>query len=275
MTSEIKVTSLIIYPVKSLAGIELQESQVDNMGLKFDRRWMLVSPEGKFLSQRTMPQMALIKTEIDESQGSAQLILSMDGKGSHNVSATNADSERMDVLIWGDELQVQKVGAESDAWLSDCLGVDCHLVYIDDDVMRQCDLEFAEEGEQTGFADGFPMLFISEESLSDLNQRLDNDVDMRRFRPNVVISGCDAYAEDQLSVFSIAGVSMKGVKPCSRCPMPMVDPDLGKRVGQEPIATLSKYRKWNNKVFFGMNVIHQQQGVIQLGDSLIFDDKMG
>ncbi|GAA0423222.1 MOSC domain-containing protein [Cocleimonas flava] len=268
MTSEVKVTRLIIYPVKSLAGIELKESKIDNMGLKYDRRWMLVSPDGKFLSQRTIPQMALIKTDIDASQENAQLTLSMEGKGSHIVANTDDDSEKMDVLIWGDELQVQKVGAEADAWLSDCLGVDCHLVYIADDVMRQCDLEFAEEGEQTGFADGFPMLFISEESLSDLNQRLDKDVDMRRFRPNVVIAGCDAYAEDDLSSFSIAGVPMKGVKPCSRCPMPMVDPDLGKRVGQEPIATLSKYRKWNNKVFFGMNVIHQQQGVIRVGDRL-------
>ncbi|WP_299873225.1 MOSC domain-containing protein [uncultured Cocleimonas sp.] len=270
MTSEVTVTSLIIYPVKSLAGIELQESEVDNMGLKYDRRWMLVSPEGKFLSQRTLPQMALIKTEIDDSEQNPRLTLSMDGKDSHIVAATDDSSEKMDVVIWGDELQVQKVGPESDAWLSDCLGLDCHLVYIADDVMRQCDLEFAEEGEQTGFADGFPMLFVSEESLNDLNQRLDKDVDMRRFRPNVVIAGCDAYAEDELKSFSIAGVSMKGVKPCSRCPMPMVDPDLGERVGQEPIATLSKYRKWNNKVFFGMNVIHQQQGVIRVGDSLVF-----
>ena len=269
MASEVKVTGLIIYPVKSLAGIELQESEVDSMGLKYDRRWMLVSPEGKFLSQRTMPQMALIKTEIDNDR----LTLSMEGKGSHIVAVTDDDSEKMDVVIWDDNLIVQKVGNESDAWLSDCLGVDCYLVYIADDVVRQCDLDFAEEGERTGFADGFPMLFISEESLADLNQRLDEDVDMRRFRPNVVIAGCDAFAEDKFNGFSIADVAMKGVKPCSRCPMPMVDPDLGKRVGQEPIATLSKYRKWDNKVFFGMNVIHQQQGVIRVGDGLVFDVK--
>ena len=264
MASEVKVTGLIIYPVKSLAGIELKESEVDNMGLKYDRRWMLVSPEGKFLSQRTMPQMALIKTEIDNGR----LTLSMEGKDSHLVAETDDSSEKMSVTIWQDDLQVQKIGAECDSWLSDCLGVDCHLVYIADDVMRQCDLEFAEEGEQTGFADGFPMLFISEESLAELNEKLDEIVDMRRFRPNVVIAGCEAYAEDKLTGFSIADVAMKGVKPCSRCPMPMVDPDLGERVGQEPIATLSKYRKWDNKVFFGMNVIHKQQGVIRVGDRL-------
>jgi len=267
MTNDVRVTGLIIYPVKSLAGIQLQESEVDNMGLKYDRRWMLVSPEGKFLSQRTIPQMALIKTELDNGQ----LTLCMEGKDSLIIPATDHNSEKMNVVIWNDELQVQKVGDECDAWLSECLGVECHLVYIADDVMRQCDLDFAEEGEQTGFADGFPMLFISEESLADLNQRLDVKVDMRRFRPNVVIAGCDPFAEDELKRFSIAGVAMKGVKPCSRCPMPMVDPDLGKRVGQEPIATLTKYRKWDNKVFFGMNVIHQQQGVIRVGDSLVLD----
>ncbi len=259
------VTRLIVYPVKSLAGIELQESEVDAMGLKYDRRWMLVSPEGKFLSQRTLPQMALIKTSLTKD---GQLTLSMDHKVPHVVAAIDKNAEKMDVIIWGDQLQVQKVGAESDAWLSDCLGVDCHLVYIADEVVRQCDLEFAEEGERTGFADGFPMLFISEESLQDLNQRLDEEVDMRRFRPNVVIAGCEAYAEDKLKDFLISGVPMKGVKLCSRCPIPMVDPDLGKRVGKEPIATLSSYRKWDNKVFFGINVIHQQPGIISVGDCL-------
>jgi uncharacterized protein YcbX len=265
MAEEIKVSGLIIYPVKSLAGIELQQSEIDSMGLKYDRRWMLVSAEGNFLTQRTLPQMALIKTAINNGQ----LTLSMEGKGSHVVATSTENVEKMDVTIWKDKLQVQKVGKDSDAWLSEILGVDCHLVYIADDVLRQCDPDYAEEGERTGFADGFPMLFISKESLADLNQRLDVAVDMRRFRPNVVISGCEAYAEDDLKYFSISDVKMRGVKPCSRCPMPTVDPDIGVRVGQEPIATLMKYRKWDNKVFFGMNVIHQQQGIIKVGDKLV------
>ncbi len=106
------------------------------------------------------------------------------------------------------------------------------------------------------------------ESIRDLNQRLDSPVDMRRFRPNVVLAGCEAFAEDKLSEFSIGDLQMKAVKICSRCPMPMVDPDLGERTSQEPIATLSTYRKWDGKIFFGMNVIQQQQGVISVGDSL-------
>jgi len=265
MTNTIKVTALTIYPVKSFAGIGLQESELDAMGLKYDRRWMVVTPEGKFITQRTHPQMALVKPSIKNGD----LILSKVGMQDCPVPAVDTGSENIDVLIWNDELSVQKVGNQVDSWLKEALGVDCHLVYISDDVFRQCDLAFSKEGEQTGFADGFPMLFISEASLLDLNGRLNEKIDMRRFRPNVVIDGCDAYAEDGFGSFRIGDIVMRGVKPCSRCPMPTVDPDKGERAGQEPIATLSTYRKHDGKVYFGMNVIHEAQGVIRVGDELI------
>lgn len=264
MKNNIQVSKLFIYPVKSLAGISLGSSKLDDMGLQYDRRWMVVSPDGQFITQRTVPKMALVNTSLENGQ----LTLSTNGKEPHQVALTSTNSEQMDVVVWKDNLLVSKVGSATDAWLSDALGIECHLVYIEDEVIRQCDLDFSEEGERTGFADGFPILIVSEESLSDLNQRLDVTVDMRRFRPNIVISGCEAFAEDKLSSFKIGGLSMKGVKICSRCPMPMVDPDLGERSGQEPIATLSTYRKWDGNIFFGMNVIQQQRGVIKVGDSL-------
>lgn len=267
MIQKISVTQLFIYPVKSLAGISLDTSNIDNMGLQYDRRWMVVSPTGKFMTQRTVPKMALINTSIDNGQ----LTLSKKGREPHQVALTATTSEKMDVTVWKDNLCVSKVGAETDAWLSEALDIDCHLVYIEDDVVRQCDLDFSEEGERTGFADGFPILVISEESLIDLNQRLESPVDMRRFRPNIVIEGCEAFAEDKLNRFSIGNTDMKAVKICSRCPMPMNDPDLGERTSQEPIATLSTYRKWDGKIFFGMNVIQQQQGVIKTGDKLHLD----
>lgn len=265
MTEQILLTQLTIYPVKSLAGISLDQSDIDSMGLKYDRRWMVVTAEGQFITQRTVPKMALIKTMITNGE----LFLSSEKMGKHNVSLTSPDSEKMDVVVWNDHLQVSKVGEATDIWLSEALGIDCHLVYIADDVVRQCDLEFSKKGERTGFADGFPILIISEESLNDLNQRLENAVDMRRFRPNIVISGGNAFIEDKLENFKIGDLPMKAVKLCSRCPMPMVDPDLGERTSQEPIATLSTYRKWDSKIFFGMNVIQQQQGTITVGDSLV------
>ena len=264
MTNQVSVTQLIIYPVKSFAGIQLKSSEIDSMGLQFDRRWMVVSPDGKFITQRTVPKMALINTALD----GPQLTLKMKGKEPHQVALTTPDSEKMDVVVWKDSLLVSKVGADTDTWISSALGMVCHLVYIEEDVVRQCDLDFSEEGERTGFADGFPILITSEESLADLNNRLDNPVDIRRFRPNIVIAGCEAFAEEKLSLFSIGNLPMKAVKICSRCPMPMNDPDLGERTSQEPIATLSTYRKWDGKIFFGMNVIQLQQGFVSVGDSL-------
>lgn len=265
MANHISVTQLFIYPVKSLAGIAIQQSEIDSMGLKYDRRWMLVTPDGKFMSQRKTPKMVLIKTALIDDQ----LILSAADKPSHKVVTPSNDSNVMEVEIWGDIVAASMVGTESDEWLSDILDVKCHLVYIPDDVVRQCDLAFSKEGERTGFADGFPILIISEESLNDLNKRLNTPVDMRRFRPNIVISGIDAFEEDNLKNFHIGGVAMKGVKVCSRCPMPMVDPDLGERTSQEPIATLSTYRKWDGNIYFGMNVIHQQQGTLTISDEVV------
>ena len=264
MSNNISITQLFIYPVKSLAGIKLEKSEVDSMGLQYDRRWMIVSPEGRFITQRTVPKMALINTELNGTE----LTLTTADKEPHIVAPTTKDSEKMNVVVWKDSLLVSKVGSAADAWLSDALGIECHLVYIEDDVIRQCDLDFSEEGEHTGFADGFPILIISEESLTDLNQRLDSSVDIRRFRPNIVINGAGAFAEDELKQFTIGNLKMKGVKICSRCPLTMVDPDLGERTSQEPIATLSTYRKWDGNIFFGMNVIHQQQGMINVGDKL-------
>ncbi len=263
MSEAIKVTGLMIYPVKSLAGISLQQSELDHMGLKYDRRWMLVTAEGAFLSQRKLPKMALIQPSVDNA---GQLTLQM--KGKQDLIVPKASNETMAVTIWKDTVLANKVSQLADRWLTDALGTECHLVYISDDVVRQCDLEYAQVGDRTGFSDGFPLLLLSEASLDDLNKRLDKPVDMRRFRPNIVVQGCDAFAEDQWEEFTIGEIPMRGVKPCSRCPIPTVDPDTGERTGTEPISTLATFRKKNHKVYFGMNVIHQKPGRIKVGDFL-------
>ena len=269
MAQTIKVTGLTIYPVKSLAGIELQSSELDSMGLKYDRRWMVVAPDGLFLTQRRFPQMALISTSLTNGQ----LIFSKDGKVDHIVPAISSDVETMQVRIWKDTVTAQKVGDESDAWLSDALGFDCHLVHIDDSEVRQCSLDYAEEGDRTGFADAFPILVISEESLNDLNNKLENKgknpVPMKRFRPNIVISGCEAFAEDTWKALTIGKISMRGIKLCDRCILTTVDPATGERTGKEPLETLAEYRKWDNNVYFGMNIIHEQQGVLNIGDEVV------
>ncbi len=232
------------------------------MGLKYDRRWMLVTPGGRFISQRTIPQMALIKTSLEKGQ----LTLSMQGKKDHIVPMPNPRYVHMSVVLWKDKIQAQRVGDSTDAWLSAALRINCHLVHIADDVVRQVDPEFAQMGDRTGFSDGFPMLLVSAASLTDLNRRLDKPVTMMHFRPNIVVSGCEAYAEDQWQIFTAGNITMRGVKLCSRCSVPTIDPGLGKPTGKEPIATLKTFRKHNGKVFFGMNVVHSNNGTLTIGD---------
>lgn len=269
MSANIKVSGLTIYPVKSLAGISLQSSELDNMGLKYDRRWMLVEPDGMFLTQRKFPQMALVSTSLINGQ----LTLSMEGKKDHSIPEISADADTMDVTIWRDTVSAQRVGNESDTWLSDALGFECHLVYIDANEVRQCSLDYADEGDRTGFADAFPILVISEESLSNLNNRLEDKgkspVPMKRFRPNIVVSGCEAFAEDTWKTLTIGKIPMRGIKLCDRCILTTVDPITGKRAGKEPLKTLAEYRKWDNNVYFGMNIIHEQQGVLKVGDEVV------
>ena len=261
MENSIRISSLTIYPVKSLAGIDIKSSELDSMGLKNDRRWMLVSPQGDFLSQRKVPKMALIQPHFIDDK----LILSCENKQDYSVPVANSQ-QTMSVTIWGDSVTAQRVGKEADIWLSTALGIECHLVYIPDNEIRQCDLEFAKQGERTGFADAFPLLLLSTASLDDLNERLEQPIEMRRFRPNIVVTGCDAFAEDGWEQFTIADIPMRGVKPCSRCILTTVNPETGGREGAEPLQTLMKYRKWDNNVYFGQNVIHEKMGVISIGD---------
>ncbi len=269
MSGNIKISSLTIYPVKSLEGISLQVSELDSMGLKYDRRWMLALPDGTFITQRKFPQMALISTSLNKGQ----LTLSKDGKKNHIVPEISANAEIMTVTIWRDIVTAQRVGRESDLWLSDALGFECHLVYIDESEVRQCSLDYADEGDRTGFADAFPLLVISEESLNDLNNKLESNdkspVSMTRFRPNIVVSGCEAFAEDTWKAVTMGGIAMRGIKLCDRCILTTVDPATGERAGKEPLKTLSEYRKWDNNVYFGMNIIHEQQGELKVGDDVI------
>ena len=260
MNQKIILSGLFIYPVKSLAGISLGSCELDHMGLKYDRRWMLVTPEGRFLSQRNYPKMALIQPRFEKNE----LILEMSGMDDLSIPLAGYAKKTMRVKIWDDELEATDVGDESCAWFSEALGVDCHLVYIEDDEIRQCDRQYAKEGDHTGFSDGFPLLLLSEASLEDLNDRLEISVPMKRFRPNLVVKGCEAFAEDTWKNFQVGGMFFRVVKPCSRCVITTVNPDTGVKAGAEPLKTLSTYRRWDNKVYFGQNVIHDSKGVLSV-----------
>jgi uncharacterized protein YcbX len=229
---------------------------------------MLVSPAGDFLSQRKFPQMARIQPKFIQQQ----LILTHPTQPDLFVAKANSQ-KTMQVTIWKDSVTAQCINEQADKWLTTLLKTPCHLVYIPEHEIRQCDLAYAKQGERTGFADGFPILLISIASLDDLNQRLDHPVDMKRFRPNIVVEGCDAFAEDKWTNFTLGNLAMRGVKPCSRCILTTVNPETGQKSDDmEPLKTLMSYRKQGNSVYFGQNVIHTTTGEIRVGDSLTFNN---
>lgn len=252
---------IFIYPVKSLAGIRVAVSEVVATGLRYDRQWMLVDEHGAFLSQRRMPKMALIRTQLT----SDSLILSAEGQSPLHIPIALQGDVMINVRVWADFCLARHVSAEADTWLSDFLCSKCQLVFLPDTEKRSVDLNYALPQDQTAFSDGFPFLIVSEDSLAMLNQTMPQPVEMARFRPNLVISGCDAFAEDSWRHIRIGSIDFRLPKPCSRCVIPAIDPQTG-QVDKEPLATLNRIRKWQNKIYFGQNALHNQLGQLTVGD---------
>ncbi len=255
------LSGIYIYPVKSLAGISVRHWPVTKTGLLHDRKWMLIDKDRQFLSQRKLPRMALIKTALAEND----LILSAPGMENLILPLTPEDGEIIDSTIWRDQCDARSVSPEADQWLSRFLNIDCRLVYQPDGEIRRVDPNYAQATDQVSFADGFPFLIISENSLASLNREMGLDLPMARFRPNLVISGCPAYAEDSWREIRIGAIDFRLPKPCSRCSIPAIDPETA-QTGKEPLTTLNRIRKWQNKVYFGQNALHDQCGALTVGD---------
>ena len=172
------------------------------------------------------------------------------------------------VTIWDTELEAQHLSHDVDQWLSQFLETDCRLVTLADDVIRHCDSKYAQDNDHTSFTDGFPLLLCTQASLDDLNNRLKISVMMTHFRPNIVISKTIPYEEDLWEKIVIGDLSLRVVKPCSRCVITTIDPHTGIKTGTEPLATLATYRKKANKVYSGQNIIPNQLGVLNCGDKV-------
>lgn len=255
------LSAITIYPVKSLAGFNVTCCPVTETGLQYDRKWMIVDKEGQFLSQRKLPSMALIKTALTDTH----LILSAQGISDLLLPLKPVDGELIVSTIWQDQCAARSVSPEADRWLSDFLKQDCRLVYQPDDSIRPVDPDYSRPGDRAAFSDGFPFLIISENSLVSLNDEMQLNVSMSRFRPNLVISGCPAYAEDSWREISIGSIGFRLPKPCSRCAIPTIDPETA-QTGKEPLRTLNRIRKWQNQVYFGQNALHNQRGTLTVGD---------
>lgn len=255
------LSDIYIYPVKSLAGISVRHWPVTKTGLLHDRKWMLIDKDRQFLSQRKLPRMALIKTALAEND----LVLSAPGMENLILPLTPEGGEIIDSTIWRDQCDARSVSPKADQWLSRFLNIDCRLVYQPDDEIRRVDPNYAQTTDQVSFADGFPFLIISENSLASLNREMGLDFPITRFRPNLVIAGCPAYAEDSWREIRIGAIDFRLPKPCSRCSVPTIDPETA-QTGKEPLITLNRVRKWQNKVYFGQNALHDQCGVLTVGD---------
>jgi len=262
----IQVSQLNIYPIKSTAGILLNQAQVKPLGLTYDRRWMLVNNEGHFITGRQYPQLTQIRTQIEHEQ----LIVNAPNMPQLHVPLNLQTTATQPVKVWRDHCTATSMPQEINQWFSGYLGIDCQLVHMSEDYIRATDRQYSQDGDRVSFADGFPLLLISEASLDDLNQKLQNPVTMVNFRPNIVVSGCDAFTEDHWTHFRIGNIAFEGVKGCSRCIFTTVNPITGTfDPTREPLKTLSTFRRRpEGGVFFGQNLIPRSQGIIQVGDKI-------
>ena len=255
------LSQLYVYPIKSCGGVALESAAVDATGMRHDRRWMLVDETGEFLSQRKLPRMALISVRLAPEH----LIVGAPGMPDLEVPLEPETGNLVDVCVWGDAGRGVPAGEEADRWFGEFLEFPCRLVYKPDGDVRLVDSMYAEDGDQVGFADGFAFLLISEASLEDLNERLEEPVPMNRFRPNLVVRGCEAYAEDRWSRIRVGAVPFRVAEPCWRCAITLVDQKTGAR-GKEPLRTLATYRRSSEGVLFGRNLIHASLGTLHIGD---------
>lgn len=270
---ELKISQLVIYPIKSMGGISLSASIVEPRGLQYDRRWMLVDERGRFISQRETSILALFRIRLKENALDVELLYDSN-KGIHIPFLTIeeiARSSRMTVSVWDDSCEAIAYPDHINQWFSSRIEMPCTLVYMPDDSSRQIDPDYASAGEITSFSDGYPVLMIGQSSLDDLNSRMESPIPMNRFRPNIVFTGGQPFLEDSITNFEINECKMLGVKRCARCNIPTIDQDTT-LTNNEFTAILASYRLINNKLLFGQNVIIKTFGEIHVGNLIAIPD---
>ena len=249
-----------IYPIKSCGGISLQTVEVGPKGPHLDRRWMLVSKEGRFISQREHPSLALVAVRLEKQH----LFVNTPNGAEIKIPISNEGPDA-NVTVWKSDVLAKDQGNEAAQFFSDYLGRTCHLVFFPDQSKRQVDQQYAKNpDDEVGFADGFPFLLISNGSLDTLCQKIGTSLLMNRFRPNLVITNCSPFAEDTWQTIKIGPISFLVAKPCSRCTITTIDQETGLK-GVEPLQTLATFRKEDKKILFGQNLVHKNSGFLNVG----------
>ncbi len=256
------LSEINIYPVKSLGGISLQFAEVEERGLKYDRRWVLVDETNTFFTQRDFPEMALLKVSILDDglkiQHKAKLIEPLLVPFNFNYSKKDK------VVIWDDTVIGEFYNSQIDDWFSEIIGIKCHLVKMPESTKRVVDVTYAKN-KIVSFADGYPFMIIGQSSLDDLNSRMEKPLPMNRFRTNFVFTGGKPFEEDGWKKIKLGDVEFEAVKPCTRCVITTTNQETAERL-HEPLFTLSKYRKFDNNVMFGMNLVSESTGMVKVGD---------
>lgn len=264
-----RLSALYLHPLKSSASLQVETLEIEPRGPRYDRRWLVVDAGGRFVTARAVSELVLVRAE----PLGAGLRLSAPGMAPLEVAPPAADAPRATVTVWKDTIDAPRADPAADAWLSAFLKRDVRLVHMDDAARRPVDPEYGREGDEVSFADGYPLLAISQSALDGLNARLADagraPVTITHFRPNLVIDGADAHAEDGWRRVRIGGIDFDAVKPCTRCVFTTVDPTLGcRREDGEPLEILKDYRRTPAGITFGMNLIARGTGSLRVGDAV-------
>jgi hypothetical protein len=262
--ASLRLSGLWVYPLKSAAGLALETARVDALGLEGDRRWMLVDDDGAPLTQREQPGLVRLHA-LPLPDGGLELV----APDLPPLSVPPpVDAEPVELRLWGQAARGRRVGPVADAWVSEALGRPCRLLHLPDADARPVPHPDTG-GARTAFSDGFPFLLVGAGSMDALNTRTPRRFGVERFRPNLLVSGSAPFEEDDWETIRIGGIRFRVARGCPRCAVPTVDPVTGQRDPDgEPIRTLAAFRRWDGKVWFGQNLVHEGRGELRLGDAV-------
>ncbi|MEU9046272.1 MULTISPECIES: MOSC N-terminal beta barrel domain-containing protein [unclassified Kitasatospora] len=276
-----QLTGLHVYPVKSMYRLSPDTAPVHPWGLAGDRRWMLADPTGRFVSQRENTALGQIRPAL-LPDGSLMLTAPDGSRIEVPAPAVAAGDPLAEVEVWGTRFHAAEAAKEAHQWIAEHLG-DYRLVHLDDPRARPADPEYSEPGDTVSMADGFPLLVTTTASLDRLNELIAAEhpdehetLPMERFRPNVVVTGSEPWAEDGWRRIRIGELTFKVVKPCGRCIITTTDQETGERRGKEPLRTLARHHRLLRTAAFGQNLIPERPagvegdvlGTLRLGDEV-------
>lgn len=257
-----KLHALYVHPIKSCRAISVERAIVTPRGLQHDRRWMVVDEAGKFLTQRTVPRMTRVRVRI----GDVGLLVDMDELPTLALPFLHSNGCSIDIDVWDYHGPAIRHDAGS-AWFTRALAQPAQLVCMPDSIVRPVAKDAARPEDHVSFADAYPFLVANSASLDDLNARANGRFDMRRFRPNLVVDGAPAWDEDEWRVMRVGAILLRLPSHCARCNVPSLDPESGEAT-REPLRTLASFRRRDREVYFGMNGIADDVGLLQVGDEV-------